>query len=88
VRLIRSSNVGTGAEWSPTPGGVFKTTYKQPGWYTEGYDVRPVVRFTAGVMPSTPGSTGPAPISWRTIPSAIRSATAACACMTRISVDL
>jgi lipoprotein-anchoring transpeptidase ErfK/SrfK len=40
--------VATGADGSPTPGGVFKTTYKQPGWYTAGYDVYPVVRFYGG----------------------------------------
>ena len=47
--LVRSSIVGTGAEWSATPVGVWKTTYKQElGWTTATYTVRPVVRFKGG----------------------------------------
>ncbi len=47
--LARSGIVGTGAEWSATPVGVWKTTYKQElGWTTATYTVRPVVRFKGG----------------------------------------
>ena len=47
--LIRSGIVGTGATWSPTPEGVWKTTYKQEyGWTTATYTVKPVVRFKGG----------------------------------------
>ncbi len=47
--LVRSGIVGTGADWSATPVGIWKTTYKQEqGWTTETYTVRPVVRFKSG----------------------------------------
>ncbi len=47
--LVRSGIVGTGATWSATPVGVWKTTYKQElGWTTATYTVRPVVRFKGG----------------------------------------
>ena len=46
--LKRSSIVGTGASSTPTPVGVYKTTYKQRGWYTSDYACYPVVRFYAG----------------------------------------
>jgi len=47
-KLIRSSIVATGAPRSPTPVGVYKTTYKQRGWFTEEYNCFPVVRFLKG----------------------------------------
>ena len=48
-RLVRSCIVGTGAQGSETPVGVWKTTYKQElGWTTDTYTVRPVVRFKGG----------------------------------------
>ncbi len=46
--LIRSGIVGTGAPSSPTPVGVWKTTYKQVAWVTPDYIVKPVVRFMGG----------------------------------------
>ena len=47
--LVRSGIVGTGAAWSPTPEGVWKTTYlNELGWYAETYTVRPVVGFKGG----------------------------------------
>ena len=47
--LVRSGIVGTGATWSSTPVGVWKTTYKQElGWTTATYTVKPVVRFKGG----------------------------------------
>lgn len=48
-KLIRSGMVGTGAPNTPTPVGVWKTTYKeQYGWTTGSYTVKPVVRFKGG----------------------------------------
>lgn len=47
-KLIRSCLVGTGASSSATPVGVWKTTYKQTGWYTSSYTVKPIVRFKGG----------------------------------------
>lgn len=38
----------TGGRYTPTPVGVYKTTYKQVGWFTEEYTVKPVVRFLLG----------------------------------------
>ena len=46
--LVRSSIVATGAPSSPTPVGVYKTTYKQTGWYTAKYTCYPIVRFWEG----------------------------------------
>ncbi|MGE4353282.1 MAG: L,D-transpeptidase family protein [Oscillospiraceae bacterium] len=46
-KLTRVCIVGCG-RGNNTPKGVFKTTYKQPGWYTASYEVRPVVRFKDG----------------------------------------
>ncbi len=46
--LIHSYVVGTGKASTPTPVGVYKTTYKQTGWFTDSYDCKPVVRFYAG----------------------------------------
>ncbi len=46
-KLIRSGLVSTGAD-DGTPRGVFKTTYKQSNWTTDGYTVKPVVRFYGG----------------------------------------
>jgi len=46
--LIRSCIVGCGADATPTPRGVYETTWNQPGWFTASYDVRPVVRFLGG----------------------------------------
>jgi lipoprotein-anchoring transpeptidase ErfK/SrfK len=47
-KLVRSGLVATGSS-SPTPTGVWKTTYKQEnGWTTGTYTVRPVVRFKGG----------------------------------------
>ncbi len=46
-KLIRSGLVSTGAN-DATPRGVFKTLYKQKGWFTKTYDVRPVVHFRSG----------------------------------------
>ena len=47
--LVRIGIVGTGAPWSATPVGVWKTTYKQElGWTTATYTVKPVVRFKGG----------------------------------------
>ena len=47
-QLIRSGIVATGAPGTDTPVGVYKTTYKQTGWYTSSYTCYPVVRFYAG----------------------------------------
>ena len=47
-QLIRTCIVGTGAPKTPTPGGIFKTTIRQEGWYTPDYTVKPVVRFKGG----------------------------------------
>ena len=46
--LVRSSIVATGKSSTATPVGVYKTTYKQSGWYTPDYTCYPVVRFYAG----------------------------------------
>ena len=47
--LIHSCLVGSGAPGSPTPVGVWKTTYKQEyGWTTGSYTCTPVVRFIGG----------------------------------------
>lgn len=46
--LIRSGLIASGAVSTPTPVGVWKTTYKQTGWYTPTYTVAPVVRFKGG----------------------------------------
>ena len=46
--LLYTFVVATGASSSPTPTGVFKTTYKQSGWYTSSYTCRPIVRFKGG----------------------------------------
>ena len=46
--LIRSGLMASGAAGTPTPVGVWKTTYKQTGWYTASYTVAPVVRFKGG----------------------------------------
>lgn len=45
--LFRECIVGCGARQN-TPKGVFKTTWKQTGWFTGSYDCRPVVRFKGG----------------------------------------
>ncbi|MBS7402702.1 MAG: S-layer homology domain-containing protein [Oscillospiraceae bacterium] len=48
-KLIRSCIVGSGAPQSPTPVGVYKTTYKQAaGWTTSTYTCSPVVGFYQG----------------------------------------
>ncbi len=47
-RLEHSFLCATGKKTSPTPVGVYKTTYKQVGWYTASYTVKPVVRFKTG----------------------------------------
>lgn len=47
-KLIRSSIVGTGKSSTPTPVGVYKTTYKQTGWHTSSYSCFPIVRFWQG----------------------------------------
>lgn len=47
--LIRESIVGSGAPRSPTPVGVWTTTYKQAaGWTTSSYTCKPVVGFRQG----------------------------------------
>lgn len=46
--LIRSGIVATGASSSPTPVGVWKTTFKQSAWVTDTYIARPIVRFKGG----------------------------------------
>lgn len=46
--LIHSYIVATGASDTPTPVGVYTTTYKQTGWWTSTYTVYPVVRFKQG----------------------------------------
>lgn len=47
--LIRESIVGSGAPNSPTPVGVWTTTYKQAaGWTTSSYTCKPVVGFRQG----------------------------------------
>ncbi|MGX8698625.1 MAG: L,D-transpeptidase family protein [bacterium] len=38
----------TGADWSPTPSGTYKTTLKERGWFHYDYSVFPVVRFWKG----------------------------------------
>ncbi|MEG1461062.1 MAG: S-layer homology domain-containing protein [Oscillospiraceae bacterium] len=48
-KLVHSAIVGTGANGSPTPYGVWTTTYKQKaGWTTSTYTCRPVVGFRSG----------------------------------------
>lgn len=47
-KLIRSGLIASGATTTPTPVGIWKTTYKQTGWYTSTYTVAPVVRFKGG----------------------------------------
>lgn len=46
-KLIRSGLVSTGIS-DNTPRGVWKTTYKQTGWFQATYTVKPVVRFYGG----------------------------------------
>ena len=47
--LFRESIVGSGAPRSPTPVGVWTTTYKQAaGWTTSSYTCKPVVGFRQG----------------------------------------
>lgn len=47
-QLERSSIVATGKPGTDTPVGVYKTTYKQSGWFTPSYNCFPVVRFYEG----------------------------------------
>ncbi|MBR2668076.1 MAG: L,D-transpeptidase family protein [Oscillospiraceae bacterium] len=46
--LHRTMLCGTGKSSTPTPVGVFRTTYKQPGWYDPTYTVYHVTRFYGG----------------------------------------
>gem|GEM_PF-1026179 len=46
-KLIRSGLVSTGIS-DNTPRGVWKTTYKQTGWFQATYTVKPIVRFYGG----------------------------------------
>ena len=47
--LIRESIVGSGAPKTPTPVGVWTTTYKlAAGWTTSSYTCKPVVGFRQG----------------------------------------
>ena len=47
-KLHKEFLCGTGARNSQTPVGEYKTTYKQVGWFTENYTVKPIVRFLMG----------------------------------------
>ena len=48
-KLLRSGIIASGSNRTPTPVGVWKTTYKeQYGWTTGHYTVKPVVRFKGG----------------------------------------